>query len=244
MFNNSLHTSRRLNTPPGPADICVDGQSANALPARKLQSSPDIPRAELLGSIVCVEHEQKAAAPIAETLSHLGYAVDVAQDGEVGLAKILANRPDLILCNSSAPRIGGLELLEQLSRVGADFPKAPFILLTEHPSRDNELAARKLGADECLTKPIDLEMLSVVVKNRLRNAVVKEFASEQSSLTNRQRVVLTWVARGKTSGEIALILKLTERTVNFHCEQAMKRLDVMNRTQAVAKAITHQLINP
>ena len=55
--------------------------------------------------------------------------------------------------------------------------------------------------------------------------------------------MLTWVGRGKTSGEIALILELSERTVNFHCEQAMKRLDVMNRTQAVAKAITHQLIS-
>jgi DNA-binding CsgD family transcriptional regulator len=55
--------------------------------------------------------------------------------------------------------------------------------------------------------------------------------------------VLTWVGRGKTSSEIALILDLSERTVNFHCEQAMKRLDVMNRTQAVATAITQQLIS-
>jgi DNA-binding CsgD family transcriptional regulator len=54
--------------------------------------------------------------------------------------------------------------------------------------------------------------------------------------------VLTWVARGKTSGEIAIILGLSERTVNFHCDQAMRRLDVVNRTQAVAKALADGLI--
>jgi DNA-binding NarL/FixJ family response regulator len=262
MLNYSLYPSSRLNASPGAARMFADGPSAKTLPARQVQTSPDTRRAgsrrdrhgrriveairhqaEPLGSILCVEHEQETVAPIAQTLGELGYAVDVAHDGEVGLAKIIANRPDLILCNSSAPRVGGLELLQQLSRVGGDFPKAPFILLTEHSCRDKELAARKLGADECLTKPIDLEMLSVVVKNRLRSTPIKRSASGHDHLTNREKVVLTWVGRGKTSGEIAIILELSERTVNFHCEQAMKRLDVMNRTHAVAKAISRQLIS-
>jgi DNA-binding NarL/FixJ family response regulator len=190
-----------------------------------------------------VEHEEKTAGSLAETLIKAGYTVDVAHDGEVGLAKILANRPNLILCNSNVPRIGGLELLQKLALVGPDYAKVPFILLTEHPCRDSELAARRLGADDCLPKPIDFEMLSAVVKNRLRHTAVKRSASEQVHLTEREKVVLTWVGRGKTSSEIALILTLSERTVNFHCEQAMKRLDVMNRTQAVATAISHQLIS-
>lgn len=60
-------------------------------------------------------------------------------------------------------------------------------------------------------------------------------------LTEREREVLTWVGRGKTSAEIAVILGVSGRTVNFHCENAMKRLDVVNRTQAVAKAIAYRL---
>jgi DNA-binding NarL/FixJ family response regulator len=190
-----------------------------------------------------VEHEEETAGSLAETLIGLGYTVDVAQDGEVGLTKIVANRPDLILCNSSVPRIGGLELLQKLSLAGRDYAKVPFILLTERPCRDSELAARRLGADDCLPKPIDFEMLSIVVKNRLRHTAVKRSASEQARLTEREKVVLTWVGRGKTSSEIALILTLSERTVNFHCEQAMRRLDVMNRTQAVATAISEHLIS-
>lgn len=261
MLNYSLYGTC-LNAPPAGPRALTGGLFGKPFRARQYQISRDArcggsrrdrqnrrteetvhPQAEPLGSILCVEHEQETAAPLAETLIDLGCTVDVAHDGEVGLAKILANRPDLILCNASVPRIGGLELLQKLSRAGADFRKVQFILLTEGLCRDNELAARRLGADECLPKPVDLEMLSVVVKNRLRNTPVKRSASKQHHLTNREKVVLTWVGRGKTSGEIALILELSERTVNFHCEQAMKRLDVMNRTQAVAKAITHQLIS-
>jgi len=85
-------------------------------------------------------------------------------------------------------------------------------------------------------------MLSVVVKNRLRHTTGKEPSSEQAHLTEREKVVLTWVGRGKTSSEIAIILGLSERTVNFHCDQAMKRLDVTNRTRAVTKAMAQQLI--
>ena len=54
--------------------------------------------------------------------------------------------------------------------------------------------------------------------------------------------MLLWAARGKTSAEIAIILGLSERTINFHCDQAMRRLDVVNRTQAVANAVAEGLI--
>jgi DNA-binding NarL/FixJ family response regulator len=262
MLNHSLHTNFGLSAPPAAARTFTGGLFAKRLLARRLQNSPDTrragsrrdrqarridetvrPQAEPLGSILCVEHEEETAGPLAETLIESGYTVDVAHDGEVGLAKIVANRPNLILCNSSVPRIGGLELLQKLHLAGADYAKVPFILLTERACRDSELAARRLGADDCLPKPIDFEMLSVVVKNRLRHTAVKRSASKQAHLTAREKVVLTWVGRGKTSSEIALILDLSERTVNFHCEQAMKRLDVMNRTQAVATAISQQLIS-
>ena len=60
-------------------------------------------------------------------------------------------------------------------------------------------------------------------------------------LTPREREVLTWAGRGKTSAEIAIILGVRERTVNFHCDRAVRRLDVVNRTHAVAKAIAQGL---
>ena len=193
-------------------------------------------------SILCIEDDQETARLLAETLTELGYEVELAPNGERGLAKILATRPDLVVCSLWMPGIGGLELLHRLSEAGPPNTALPFILLTDRRDRDSELAARRLGADDCLTKPVDVEMLSVVVENRLRRAEGRAATASQVHLTGREKDVLTWVSRGKTSAEIAIILGLSERTVNFHCDRAMRRLDVVNRTQAVAKAITRGLI--
>lgn len=103
--------------------------------------------------------------------------------------------------------------------------------------RDSKLAGRRLRVDDYLSKPIDFEMLRVVVENRLRRANGRRALGRQVHLTQREKEVFTWVARGKTSAEIAIILWLSDRTVNFHCDLAMKRLNVINRTQAVATTI-------
>jgi DNA-binding NarL/FixJ family response regulator len=130
------------------------------------------------------------------------------------------------------PRMGGFELLERLSQAGPAFGNLPFVFLTALGDRDNELAGRRLGADDYLTKPIDFEMLGVVVENRLRRADGRAGPDSHLYLTEREKKVLTWAGRGKTSAEIAIILGLSERTVNFHCDQAIRRLDVMNRRRS------------
>lgn len=56
-------------------------------------------------------------------------------------------------------------------------------------------------------------------------------------LSTREREVLRWAADGKTSWETSQILNLSERTVNFYIANACKKLDVANKTQAVAVAI-------
>ena len=192
--------------------------------------------------ILCVEDDQETSSLLAEALTELGYTVETAPDGESGLAKILAQRPDLVLCDVRMPRMSGFELLEKVTAAGPAFARVPFVFLTALDDRENELAGRRLGADDYLTKPVDFELLGVVVDTRLRR--VEGGAGPQSDvhLTAREKEVLTWVGRGKTSSEIAIILGLSERTVNFHCDQAIKRLDVMNRTQAVAKALAAGLI--
>ncbi len=53
-------------------------------------------------------------------------------------------------------------------------------------------------------------------------------------LTPREREVLKWLKCGKTSWAIARILRISERTVNYHVNNIMRKLDVSNRTQAVS----------
>jgi DNA-binding NarL/FixJ family response regulator len=192
-----------------------------------------------MARILCVEDDDETASLLVEALLELGYAVDRAPDGETGLASILASPPDLVLCDVGMPRMSGFELLERVAAAGPRFDEIPFLFLTALGDRESELAGRRLGADDYLTKPVDFEMLGVIVENRLPRRRDLEGAVH---LTEREREVLTWVARGKTSAEIAIILGVRERTVNFHCDHAIRRLDVVNRTQAVAAAIAQRLI--
>jgi len=62
-------------------------------------------------------------------------------------------------------------------------------------------------------------------------------------LSDREKEVLKWVGMGKTSWEISQILKISERTVNFHVGNLMEKLDVVNRTQAVAIAMRLGLLD-
>lgn len=63
-------------------------------------------------------------------------------------------------------------------------------------------------------------------------------------LTRREREVLNWTAEGKTAYEIGRILGISERTVNFHVNNLMAKLDVVNKLQAVVKAIMIGLLQP
>ena len=64
------------------------------------------------------------------------------------------------------------------------------------------------------------------------------------NLSPREIECLSWTARGKTSWDISRILEVSENTVAFHMRNAIKKLEVTNRSQAVAKAIAHSKITP
>lgn len=190
-----------------------------------------------MSTILCIEDDEQTASLLSEALSEFGYKVELAPNGEKGLAAILSKPPDLVICDVRMPAMSGFEVLERVIAAGPPFSGIPFIFLTALGDRDSELTGRRTGADDYLTKPVDFEMLAAVIRNRLRRRHGTLGEGSEYHLTSREREVLTWVGRGKTSGEIAAILGLSERTVNFHCDQAMKRLDVTNRAQAVARAV-------
>jgi DNA-binding CsgD family transcriptional regulator len=66
--------------------------------------------------------------------------------------------------------------------------------------------------------------------------------NESQKLTSRQLECLTWSAAGKSSFEIGQILEISERCVNWHINNAMKRLSSVTRIQAVARAVYLGLI--
>jgi len=67
---------------------------------------------------------------------------------------------------------------------------------------------------------------------------------KNAAMTPREFECLYWLSRGKTTAEIAPLLKISDRTVNFHITNICEKLDAANRTQAIAKAISLKLIDP
>jgi DNA-binding response OmpR family regulator len=200
--------------------------------------------AEPRKKILCIEDDRETAALIAEELVERGFDISIAHDGRAGLAAILKNMPDLVLSDISMPVMSGFELLERLTALEPRFAKMPFIFLTALTDRDNELKGRHLGADDYVTKPIDFEVLTTIINARLAGVARSELWPKLVQLNDREVETLTWVARGKTSAEIAQILGLTKRTVDFHLDNARIKLDAATRTQAVIKAATGRLIDP
>ena len=194
--------------------------------------------------ILCIEDDRETAALIAEELVERGFEISVAHDGRAGLAAILKNMPDLVLSDISMPVMSGFELLERLTALEPRFAKMPFIFLTALTDRDSELKGRHLGADDYVTKPIDFEVLTTIINARLAGVARSELWPKLVQLNDREVETLTWVARGKTSAEIAQILGLTKRTVDFHIDNARTKLGAATRTQAVIKAATGRLIDP
>jgi DNA-binding response OmpR family regulator len=194
--------------------------------------------------ILCVEDDHETAALIGEELVERGYAVTLAHDGREGFAAILKDTPDLVLSDISMPVMSGFELLERLTAVAPRFGNVPFVFLTALTDRDNELKGRQLGADDYVTKPIDFEVLDTIIRARLARVARDEVWPKHVELNDREIETLTWAARGKTSAEIAKLLDLSKRTVDFHIENARAKLGVSTRIQAAVKAATGRLIEP
>ncbi len=194
--------------------------------------------------ILCVEDDHETAALVAEELIERGYEVATAHDGREGFAAILKSTPDLVLCDISMPVMSGFELLERLTALAPRFGSMPFVFLTALTDRDNELKGRQLGADDYVTKPIDFDVLDTIIKARLARVARSEIWPQQVDLNDREIETLTWAARGKTSAEIAKVLDLSKRTVDFHIENARAKLGVSTRIQAAVKAAAGRLIDP
>lgn len=194
--------------------------------------------------ILCIEDDAETAALIAEDLQERGYVVNIAADGHSGLSAILKTGPDLVLCDINMPGMTGFEVMERLITLAPQFDAVPFVFLTARTDRDSELKGRRLGADDYVTKPVDFEILAAIIDARLGKGARNEVWSRHVALNDRELECLTWSARGKTSPEIGMILSLSKRTVNFHIENACRKLNVSTRTEAVVKATSGRLIDP
>jgi heavy metal response regulator len=115
--------------------------------------------------ILVVEDEKKVASFIKQGLQEEGYAVDVAPDGEEGLAMALDHVHDLVILDIHLPRMDGVRVLQELRKAkGA----TPVLLLTVRATIEDKVLGLDAGADDYLTKPFAFQELLARVRALLR----------------------------------------------------------------------------
>ena len=105
-------------------------------------------------------------------------------------------------------------------------------------------SAGALDSAELAETEAKLVWLAHTANGVVGNLVAQEFPNKSvQELTARECEVLRWTAAGKTSGEIGIILGISTRTVNFHITTALLKLDAVNKTQAVVKALMLEMLS-
>src|SRR3954454_14435981 len=85
----------------------------------------------------------------------------------------------------------------------------------------------------------------MTLHERGANADTSAAGQQQSvQLTRKQQEILSWVAEGKTSWEISVIMRCKEETINYHVKGILRRLCAMNKAHAVSKAMRWGLLVP
>lgn len=115
--------------------------------------------------ILIVEDERKIASFIKKGLGAEGYTVDVAYDGERGLALAAANDYDLIILDIMLPKLDGVTLCRELRAEGKE---TPILMLTAKDAMEDRVQGLDSGADDYLTKPFAFEELVARVRALLR----------------------------------------------------------------------------
>jgi len=115
--------------------------------------------------LLVVEDEKKVARFVKKGLEEEGYAVDLAPDGEEGLAMALDGVHDLIILDIHLPRMDGLGVLQELRKKKV---ATPVLLLTVRAAIEDKVLGLDAGADDYLTKPFAFQELLARVRALLR----------------------------------------------------------------------------
>lgn len=176
-----------------------------------------------------------------------------AGDGRSAISQILTLEPDVTLLDLEMPEMDGVETLRHLR---AQLPAVRVIVFTAFDTDDRIVTAVQAGAQGYLLKGAPRQelfnairvvhgggsLLQPIVATRLQQLAQQESPPPVEQLTERELEVLQALALGLQNKEIAARLVISERTVKFHVSAILGKLNVGNRTEAVAVAAQRGLV--
>jgi DNA-binding NarL/FixJ family response regulator len=168
--------------------------------------------------------------------------VGSAASGEEALAIVKRDAPDLLLLDLRMPGMDGIGVLQALKRI----PVAPrVIILTSFDKDEDVYRAIRAGAQGYLLKDTtEAEMTTAITVVHSGNRYIPRHIAARladrmmrSDLTARELQILEQLAEGSTNKQIADTLDISDNTVRHHVNSIMEKLQVSDRTEAVATAI-------
>ena len=191
-----------------------------------------------MDKILIVDDDKDMQVILADLLKLEGYETIIAGNGREAVKAARANLPEMVLLDVRLPGMDGMEALEEIKKICKN---SMVIMLTGYGDIKDAVKAIKIGAFDYITKPFEEDDFV----NKVSEALESYHVSQKNNLppvSSREKQVLQWLRKGKSSWDISIILEISERTVNFHINNIMKKFDAITRTQALAIAVENELI--
>jgi DNA-binding NarL/FixJ family response regulator len=210
--------------------------------------------------VVLADDHPIVRAGIREALKEIP-GVDViaeASDGREAIELVKSLQPDVVFMDISMPGLNGLEAAERILKA---FPQVRIIILSRHDSEEYYWRALQVGASGYLLKKAAIAELKAAVQRvtggeiylsreisaRLRDQLplqrIAHARNPAEQLTARQREILQLIAEGQTTKAIALILKISAKTVEYHRAKLMQSLNIFDIPGLVRFALRARLIS-
>ncbi len=158
--------------------------------------------------VLVVDDDPDIVLMLTDRLEALGYTTLAAGDGQRALELLESEEPGLVLLDLQMPRMTGLEVLEQLARQEQAIlaHRPPIIVMTAHGTIQVAVEAMKYGAADFLTKPLDMDHLTLVMQKTLeREGLKRHVAVLREEVESRYGTIVA-----DTPAMVALI-ELTKR---------------------------------
>src|SRR5688572_12502314 len=170
-----------------------------------------------------------------------------ASNGEQAVAQFVEQRPDVTLMDLQLPVVNGIEAIRRIRQLDGD---ARIVVLTMYHGDEDIHRAFDAGAMGYVLKDsISDDLIHVIREVHLGRRVVApeiqqalDERKRHPSLSLREQQVLELVAEGMRNKEIAAALGISADTAGMHVKNLYTKLDVHDRTAAVAKAIRRGII--
>jgi len=179
-----------------------------------------------------------------------------AADGQEALEQALALRPDVCVLDVSMPKLTGLQVAHELHRQA---PQITTLMLSMHDDDRYLFEALKAGASGYVLKREADQFLVDAIRSvtdgapfltnagqgaLVRSWMADEAATPQEPLTPREQEVLKLIAEAHTNRQIGEILHLSEKTVESHRGNILRKLGMRDRVELVRYAIRRGLVEP